>query len=186
MPVAVTYNGRYMEEAAEIEKNAGLSTGKTGAAVISGAQVRAARALLGWTARALAVKASVPIFTIEWIEGEGKITGSDRKALAAVQETLEADGVDIIGSMGVQLPPAEAAKGLPRRQKCASAAAGRETRERTFVSVQRHSRRQPFLSPNSTRLRRKLAGAEWAPFLNWVRFVIPMQECRRPGALVFT
>jgi hypothetical protein len=73
--------------------------------VISGAQVRAARALLGWTARALAIKASVPIFTIEWIEGEGKITGSDRKAVAAVQQTLEADGVEFIGSVGVQLHP---------------------------------------------------------------------------------
>ena len=102
-----------MEEAAEIEKNTGLSTGETGAAVISGAQVRAARALLGWTARALAVKASVPIFTIEWIEGEGKITGSDRKALAAVQETLEADGVEFIGSIGVQLPPRKRRKVSP-------------------------------------------------------------------------
>jgi hypothetical protein len=113
LSVPVTYNGRYMEEAAEIEKNTGLSTGETGAAVISGAQVRAARALLGWTARALAVKASVPIFTIEWIEGEGKITGSDRKALAAVQETLEADGVEFIGSIGVQLPPRKRRKVSP-------------------------------------------------------------------------
>jgi len=93
-----------MEEVVAIEKNTALSTGETGAAVISGAQVRAARALLGWTARALALKASVPIFTIEWIEGEGKITGSDRKALASIKETLEADGVEFIGSVGVQLP----------------------------------------------------------------------------------
>jgi hypothetical protein len=81
--------------------------------VISGAQVRAARALLGWTARALAVKASVPLFTIEWIEGEGKITGSDRKALAAVQETFEHDGVEFIGSIGVQLHPKKRRKASP-------------------------------------------------------------------------
>jgi hypothetical protein len=102
-----------MEEAAAIGKNTGLSTGETGAAVISGAQVRAARALLGWTARALAHKASVPIFTIEWIEGEGKITGSDRKALAAIKETLEADGVEFIGSIGVQLHPKKRRKVSP-------------------------------------------------------------------------
>jgi hypothetical protein len=34
---------------------------------ISGAQVRAARAMVGWTARALAKKAIVPMFTLEWI-----------------------------------------------------------------------------------------------------------------------
>ena len=83
-----------------------------GRPVISGAQVRAARALLGWTAHALAVKASVPIFTIEWIEGEGKITGSDRKALAAVQQILEADGVEFIGLVGVQLHPKKRRKVL--------------------------------------------------------------------------
>jgi len=82
--------------------------------VISGAQVRAARALLGWTAHALAVNASVPIFTVEWIEGEGRITGSDRKALAAVQQTLEADGVEFIGSVGVQL-------GSKKRRKVSAA-----------------------------------------------------------------
>jgi hypothetical protein len=41
---------------------------------ISGAQVRAARAMVGWTARALAKKAIVPMFTLEWIEGDGKLT----------------------------------------------------------------------------------------------------------------
>ena len=44
--------------------------------------------MLGWTALALAKKAVVPIFTLEWIEGDGKITSSDRKSLAAIQETL--------------------------------------------------------------------------------------------------
>ena len=44
--------------------------------------------MVGWTALALAKKAVVPIFTLEWIEGDGKITNSDRKALAAIQETL--------------------------------------------------------------------------------------------------
>jgi hypothetical protein len=57
---------------------------------ISGAQVRAARAFLGWTARALAKKAEVPEFTLEWIEGHGQISGKDLKALTAIQAQLEA------------------------------------------------------------------------------------------------
>ena len=62
--------------------------------MVSGAQVRAARAFVGWTARALATKAAVPLFTIEWIEGEGKITGKDVKHLAAIRDTLEAAGIE--------------------------------------------------------------------------------------------
>jgi hypothetical protein len=75
--------------------------------VISGAQVRAARAMVGWTARALAKKAVVPIFTLEWIEGDGKITSSDRKALAAIQSELEAAGIEFLGgpAPGVRLHP---------------------------------------------------------------------------------
>ena len=58
--------------------------------------MRGARAMLGWSARALAIKAGVPDFTIEWIEGDGKITGKDRKALVAIQETLEAAGIEFL------------------------------------------------------------------------------------------
>ena len=32
------------------------------------------------------------MFTLEWIEGDGKLTNSDRKALAAIQSELEAAG----------------------------------------------------------------------------------------------
>ena len=52
--------------------------------------------MVGWTALALAKKAVVPIFTLEWIEGDGKITNSDRKALAAIQETLEDGGIEFL------------------------------------------------------------------------------------------
>jgi hypothetical protein len=81
--------------------------GRLGSIMISGAQVRAARAMVGWTARALAKKAVVPIFTLEWIEGDGKITSSDRKALAAIQSELEAAGIEFLSgdAPGVRLYP---------------------------------------------------------------------------------
>ncbi len=75
---------------------------------ISGAQVRAARAFLGWTARALAKKADVPEFTLEWIEGHGQISGKDLKALAAIQARLEAAGIEFTddeGILGLRLHP---------------------------------------------------------------------------------
>ena len=75
---------------------------------ISGSQVRAARAFLGWTARALATKAAVRTFTVEWIEGEGKITAKDLRDLAAIQATLEEGGIEFTnndGVLGVRLHP---------------------------------------------------------------------------------
>ena len=68
---------------------------------ISGAQVRAARAFLGWTPRALAAKAAVRIFTIEWVEGDGKITGKDRNALAALKAILEDGGIEFTYDDGI-------------------------------------------------------------------------------------
>jgi hypothetical protein len=79
---------------------------------ISGAQVRGARAFLGWTARALAKKADVPEFTLEWIEGHGRISGKDLKALAAIQAQLEAAGIEFTedeGILGLRLHPRKAA-----------------------------------------------------------------------------
>ena len=71
--------------------------------MITGAQIRAARALLGWSGRALAKKADVPDHSLEWIEGDGTITAKDRSALKALQDALEEVGVEFIGSFGVQL-----------------------------------------------------------------------------------
>jgi hypothetical protein len=68
---------------------------------ISGAQVRAARAFLGLTARALAKKAEVPEFTLEWIEGHGQIAGKDLKALAAIQAQLESAGIEFTEDDGI-------------------------------------------------------------------------------------
>jgi hypothetical protein len=63
--------------------------------------VRAARAFVGWTARALATKASVRTFTVEWIEGEGKIATKDLRDLAAIQATLEDGGIEFTNNDGV-------------------------------------------------------------------------------------
>ena len=75
--------------------------------MITGAQVRGARAMLGWSARALAKKADVPQFTLEWIEGDGTIARKDHKAMAAIQATLEAGGIEFLDgdSPGVRLHP---------------------------------------------------------------------------------
>jgi hypothetical protein len=61
--------------------------------------------MLGWSARALSRKADVPEFTIEWIEGDGKIGPKDRQALAAIQEALEAGGIEFTDTVGIQLRP---------------------------------------------------------------------------------
>jgi hypothetical protein len=77
---------------------------------ISGAQVRAARAFLGWTARALAKKADVPDFTLEWIEGHRQISGKDLNALAAIRAQLETGGIEFTddeGIPGLRLHPRE-------------------------------------------------------------------------------
>ena len=93
---------RYIHRSGELCDSLGID-GRTN--MITGAQVRGARAMLGWSARALATKADVPVFTVEWIEGDGQIAGKDRKALAAVQATLEAGGIEFLGgdAPGVRL-----------------------------------------------------------------------------------
>jgi len=89
----------------DVPQQASAPKGNMKQATITGAQIRAARAFLGWSARALAKKANVPDFTLEWIEGDGKITTKDRNAVAAIQDALESAGVEFIGTIGVQLPP---------------------------------------------------------------------------------
>ena len=62
--------------------------------MIYGAQVRAARALLGWTAKELAQKANVGVSTVQRIEnaaGPPNVYGSN---LASIQSALEAAGIE--------------------------------------------------------------------------------------------
>jgi hypothetical protein len=52
----------------------------------------------------------VPDFTLEWIEGHGRISGKDLKALAAIQAQLETAGIEFTddeGIPGLRLHPRE-------------------------------------------------------------------------------
>jgi transcriptional regulator with XRE-family HTH domain len=74
---------------------------------ISSAQLRAARALLRWSALDLAEASKVSVSTIrrvETIEGEIPVTAANEAALRA---TLESAGVEFIDENGVRLrrPP---------------------------------------------------------------------------------
>ena len=78
-----------------------------GSIMISGAQIRAARGLLGWTTRELARRATVSVSTVQLIENAGGSPNASREALAAVQTTLEAEGIEFLGgdAPGVRLHP---------------------------------------------------------------------------------
>ena len=62
--------------------------------MISGAQIRAARALLGWTAKDLAQKAKVGVSTIQRIENAEGTPNVHAPNLAAIQSALEAAGIE--------------------------------------------------------------------------------------------
>jgi transcriptional regulator with XRE-family HTH domain len=75
--------------------------------MVSAAQVRAARALLGWTTRELARRAIVSLSTAQLIEKAGGRPNTSREAQAAVQHTLEAEGIEFTNgdAPGVRLYP---------------------------------------------------------------------------------
>lgn len=69
-------------------------------------QIRAARALLGWSARRLAERAGVHLATVQRMERcDGTVRGTVRTA-ARVQRALEAEGIHFLldnGDPGVSL-----------------------------------------------------------------------------------
>ena len=75
--------------------------------MISGAQIRAARALLGISATELASRADVGWATIQRFEAADGVPHSRSRTLQRIQDTLEDAGViflgDPISSPGVQL-----------------------------------------------------------------------------------
>ena len=67
--------------------------------MITGSQVRAAKALLRWSGDDLAKKAGIAISTIRRIEAEdGVLLSANIKTIEAVQRALEDAGVEFIGT----------------------------------------------------------------------------------------
>jgi transcriptional regulator with XRE-family HTH domain len=67
--------------------------------MISGAQVRKGRILLGWTPRDLARRARIGVFTVNQIE---LIAGPSRHpGLATIEATLKAEGVVFLNGAAV-------------------------------------------------------------------------------------
>jgi hypothetical protein len=77
-----------------------------GSRMISGAQVRAARGLLGWARQGLARRAVVSDATTYALEN-AKGSAANVDAMAAVQVTLEAEGIEFLNGdpPGVRLHP---------------------------------------------------------------------------------
>ncbi len=77
-------------------------------------QIRAARALLRWSAQELADEASLGISTVQRMEGADNVPSASASNLDAVQKALESagiiflpDGINVDGGPGVRLKPVD-------------------------------------------------------------------------------
>ena len=66
--------------------------------MITGEQIRAARAILKWTADGLAQKSEIGVATIRRLEAMNGIPTGQARILDAIQRTLEQAGVEFIGT----------------------------------------------------------------------------------------
>jgi transcriptional regulator with XRE-family HTH domain len=66
--------------------------------MITGTQIRAARAALRWSADVLAKKAKVGIQTVKRLEAVDGVPPSRSSTLLVVQAALEAAGIEFIGT----------------------------------------------------------------------------------------
>jgi transcriptional regulator with XRE-family HTH domain len=66
--------------------------------MITGAQIRAARALLRWSARDLAERADVGLATVQRLEIEEGVPAGRAHTLVKLQHAMEAAGVEFIGT----------------------------------------------------------------------------------------
>jgi transcriptional regulator with XRE-family HTH domain len=75
--------------------------------MVTGSQIRAARAILRWSGEALAKKASVGIQTIKRLEAVDGVPPGRAATVSDVQRALEAAGIEFIdengGGPGVRL-----------------------------------------------------------------------------------
>jgi transcriptional regulator with XRE-family HTH domain len=78
--------------------------------LITGRQLRAARALIGWEQTTLAKRSRVAIGTIRRMESFASEIGSRTSTLSQVQATLEKAGIEFLNdeSPGVRLRPLSA------------------------------------------------------------------------------
>jgi hypothetical protein len=70
--------------------------GRIGEHMISRTQVRAARAILGWSVRDLAMRSFFGIAAVNLIEGADVLPSENSRQLAAVRATLEAAGIELL------------------------------------------------------------------------------------------
>ena len=68
--------------------------------MITSDQLRAARALIRWSAKDLAERSGVSLNTVQRMEAATGIPGGLTKNLAAIRTTLEAAGVEFIAENG--------------------------------------------------------------------------------------
>lgn len=66
--------------------------------MITSCQIRAARALLNWSALDLAINSNVGVATIRRMELAKSVPSSNAQTLELVRKTLELNGVEFIGS----------------------------------------------------------------------------------------
>jgi transcriptional regulator with XRE-family HTH domain len=70
--------------------------------LITGEQIRAARAMLKWTADDLAKKSEIGVATIRRLEAMNGLPSGQARILDAIQKTLEEGGVEFIGTLDHQ------------------------------------------------------------------------------------
>jgi transcriptional regulator with XRE-family HTH domain len=68
-----------------------------GLIMLNSSQIRAARALLGWSGKELSVKSGVGVTTIRRYELEEGIPSANLRVLAKLKTTLEAAGIEFTG-----------------------------------------------------------------------------------------
>jgi transcriptional regulator with XRE-family HTH domain len=66
--------------------------------LITSGQIKAARALLGWTIRDLAAKAEIGFSTLVRFEQADGVPGGHVKTLEAVKSAVEKAGIEFIGT----------------------------------------------------------------------------------------
>jgi len=88
----------------QVRSSDGLPTAFAEAEVmITGAQIRAGRALLNWSTAVLSRRSHLTTFIIREAEGVDGAPSVDANALAATEVALIAGGVELIGTSGVNL-----------------------------------------------------------------------------------